>query len=225
VIDAKMLNFQKKIAESSRRQRMQLLPTMLKASLKQYLKTHADQLPKSRPLPLEKLTLRNVLVTDATVLLLVDKSPNPTPLRDIICLHGGKAQKERVLNCFDTHRLIATTVKKYAIPDDESSFDKSGDNSEDEPELQVDWNAELETILEETKQTTKRARQKKPSDVAPAVPGRRGRPPKTSAAMRVNVTKNKWQSAIAARSVPPKTASPNTSFDLFEKLDEFIDID
>jgi hypothetical protein len=203
---------------------MQLLPTMLTASLKQYLKTHSDRLPKSRPLPLAKLTLRNILVADSTVLLLADKSPNPTPLRDIVCLHGGEEQKERVLNSFGTHRLIATTVAKYVIPDDESSFDESGDDSEDELELQIDWNAELDTIFEETTQSTKRARRKKATDVMPAPPGRRGRPPKTPAVARVNAIKNKSQSAIAARPVPFKTASPNTSFDLFDKPDEFIDV-
>jgi hypothetical protein len=53
---------------------------------------------------------------------------------------------------------------------------------------------------------------------------RRDRPPKTPAAARVNATKTKSQNIIAARPVP-KTTSLSTSFDLFEKSEEFIGVD
>lgn len=123
---------------------------MMLATVRQYLKTHGDNEPKPRQLPQNNLTMRNVFVTDATVLLTADKQPNPTPFKEIVCLHpAGAAQRDRVLKSFET---IRPQVANTAANDTAQMVDLCHDAcSDDDDEVivadDVDWDAKLEAVL------------------------------------------------------------------------------
>lgn len=160
------------IVESSRRQRLSLLTSMLTISLRQYLRTHNNEIPPIVELPRAGMTLRNAFITDCTVLINADGTPNERPFADIVCLHtAGEEQRAVVIAGFVNIR--PTAAPALGEIDDSSDTDMDADVDEN-----VDWSAQLEAVV--TTQKKKKTREKKQvQTVQDQQPGRaRGRPAK-----------------------------------------------
>lgn len=187
------------IAEPSRRQRLSLLTTMLTITLRQYLRTHNNELPSIKELPRAGMTLRNAFITDCTVLLNADGTTNEHPFADIVCLHrGGEVQRQTVIDSFVNIR--PTAAPAHDDVDDASETDETELNVDED----VDWSAQLETIvLKKKTQNDKGAQKRKHERTAQELqPGRaRGRPAK----LQIDQEQPKTKKARKAR--PPITAT------------------
>lgn len=89
------------IRESSRRQTLSLAVTSLDAIVRHYMATHDNNTPPTRALPKQPMCLRELFVSDCSVLRSRDGANNEHPYAHLVCLHpSGAVRKEEVIESF-----------------------------------------------------------------------------------------------------------------------------
>jgi hypothetical protein len=118
------------IRESSRRQTLSLPVTALDAIVRHYMVTHDNNTPPTCALPKQPLCVREVIVSDCSVLRSRDGANNEMPYAHLICLHpAGQVRKKEVIDSFAYVRPVSTDdddqqandaqeemVNKYEVP-------------------------------------------------------------------------------------------------------------
>lgn len=133
------------VREASRRQTLSLAVTALDAIVRHYMVTHDNNTPPTRALPKQPMCVREVIVSDCSVLKSRDGADNEMPYAELICLHpAGEMRKREVIDSFAYVRPVSTD------DDDQQTIDAQDEMVDkfevpmqpDEDDLVV-WNAEI----------------------------------------------------------------------------------